>query len=110
MTANLIIFEANWGGYTEIRKCKWLIVIKSRLQTDHFGPAHARRCGGLLKAVLRQRADEATRNENIGCAVLVERLLDAPTRWTAHTSLSSPPSAPVSRDEQWHQHDILHGS
>ena len=26
-------------------------------------------------AALRQRADEATRNENIGCAALVERLL-----------------------------------
>ena len=31
--------------------------------------------GIALAAALRQRADEAARNENIGCAALVERLL-----------------------------------
>ena len=57
-------------------------------------------------AALRQRADEATRNENIGCsrAEQSNACSNAPTRWTAHTSLSSPPSAPVSRDEQRHRH------
>ena len=54
-----------------------IITVSRAATTDEISAEMDRRGAVIerLETALRQRADEATRNENIGCAALVERML-----------------------------------